>query len=167
MEVPGIHDAKVVSASQVLHGEVTLGDRVAVIGGGVVGTEVGLVLAEQGKEVTFVEMLDTFMNNITFDERQVYEERFKPLKVTVNTGQRLVAVTDTGITVADGNGKQSPIPADSVVIAAGFRPNRELIEGLHDDPSVRVFEAGDCVSPRKILDAIHEGHLAAKLVDSP
>ena len=52
-----------------LHGEATLGDTVAVIGGGIVGTEVGLVLAEQGKEVIFVEMLDTFMNNITFDEK--------------------------------------------------------------------------------------------------
>ena len=40
--IPGIDDPKVVSAAQVLHGEVTLGGRVAVIGGGIVGTEVGL-----------------------------------------------------------------------------------------------------------------------------
>ena len=31
---------------------------------------------------------------------------------------------------------------------------------------MRVLDAGDCVSPRKIFDAIHEGHLAAKLLDS-
>ena len=84
----------------------TLGDTVAVIGGGIVGTEVGLVLAEQGKEVIFVEMLDEFMCNITFDERQVYEERFQPLNVTINTGQRLVAVTDSGITVADRSARR-------------------------------------------------------------
>jgi 2-enoate reductase len=78
-----------------------------------------------------------------------------------------VGVNDTGVTVADRLGKRSSIPADSVVLAAGFKPNRELIGGLRLDPSIRVFEAGDCVSPRKILDAIHEGHLAAKLVDSP
>jgi NADPH-dependent 2,4-dienoyl-CoA reductase/sulfur reductase-like enzyme len=166
-EVPGIGDPKVVSASQVLHDEVAVGDKVAVIGGGIVGTEVGLVLAEQGKEVVFVEMLDEFMSNITFDERQVYEERFRPLKVTVNTGRRLVEVTSEGITVADNLGKRSSISVDSVVIAAGFRPNRELIEGLRNDSSLRVFEAGDCVRPRKILDAIHEGHRAAKLVDLP
>ncbi len=105
-DVPGITDPKVVGAAQVLHGEVTLGDRVAVIGGGIVGTEVGLVLAEQGKEVIFVEMLDEFMCNITFDERQVYEERFAPLNVTINTGQRLVGVTEGGITVADRSGKR-------------------------------------------------------------
>ena len=86
-DIPGIDDPKVVSAAQVLHGEVTLGDRVAVIGGGIVGTEVGLMIAEAGRHVTFIEMLDEFMCNITFDERQVYELRFKDLDVSVNTGQ--------------------------------------------------------------------------------
>ena len=74
------------------------------------GTEVGLVLAEQGKEVIFVEMLDEFMCNITLDERQVYEERFKPLNVTVNTGKRLVGVTEAGIKVADEFGRETEIP---------------------------------------------------------
>jgi pyruvate/2-oxoglutarate dehydrogenase complex dihydrolipoamide dehydrogenase (E3) component len=164
-DIPGIADPKVVSAAQVLHGEVDLGDRVAVIGGGIVGTEVGLVIAEAGKEVIFVEMLDEFMCNITFDERQVYEERFKELRVSVNTGQRLVGVTGTGILVADKLGQTIEIAADSVVIAAGFRPNRELIDELRRYPGIRVIEAGDCVKPRKIFDAIHDGHLAAKLLD--
>jgi 2,4-dienoyl-CoA reductase-like NADH-dependent reductase (Old Yellow Enzyme family) len=48
-DVPGIGDPKVVSAAQVLHSEAALGDKVAVIGGGIVGTEVGLVLADRGK----------------------------------------------------------------------------------------------------------------------
>ena len=61
-------------------------------------------MAEAGKQVTFVEMLDEFMCDITFDERQVYEERFKDLDVTINTGKRLVAVTDTGITVVGTDG---------------------------------------------------------------
>jgi NADPH-dependent glutamate synthase beta subunit-like oxidoreductase len=50
------------------------------------------------------------------------------------------------------------------VVAAGFRPNRDLIEQLRKIPNLQVFEAGDCVRPRKIFDAIHEGHLAAKLL---
>jgi 2,4-dienoyl-CoA reductase-like NADH-dependent reductase (Old Yellow Enzyme family)/thioredoxin reductase len=164
-DVCGIDNEKVVTASQVLHEEVMLGQKVAVIGGGIVGTEVGLVLAEQGKQVVFVEMLDTFMNNITVDEKQVYDLRFKDLDVTVRTGQRLEAITETGITVIDRFGCRSQIAADTVVLAAGFRPNRCLIEGLRDEPKVQVLEAGDCVRPRKIFDAIHEGHLAAKLLD--
>ncbi len=164
-DVPGITAEKVTTATQVLHGEARLGQTVAVIGGGIVGTEVGLVVAEQGKEVVFVEMLDTFMNNITSDEKLVYEGRFNSLKVSVHTGKRLEAVTEDGITVVDRFGKKTTIPVDSVVLAAGFRPNRELIDSLMEDPKLKVFEVGDCVRPRKIFDAIHDGHIAAKLVD--
>jgi 2,4-dienoyl-CoA reductase-like NADH-dependent reductase (Old Yellow Enzyme family)/thioredoxin reductase len=165
-DIPGIGDPRVVTAAQVLHGEAVLGERVAVIGGGIVGTEVGLVIAESGKEVIFVEMLDEFMCNITFDERQVYELRFNDLNVSINTGQRLVAVTANGIRVADSMGAETEMAADTVVLAAGFRPNRELIVGLQAYPGIRVAEVGDCVRPRKIFDAIHDGHLAARLLDS-
>jgi hypothetical protein len=77
-----------------------------------------------------------------------------------------VGVTETGIKVADEFDREAEIAADSVVLAAGFRPNRELIEGLRSHPGLRVAEAGDCIRPRKIFDAIHDGHLAAKLLDS-
>lgn len=164
-DVKGIDDPKVVTAAQVLRGEVVLGQTVAIIGGGIVGTEVGLMLVEQGKRVIFVEMLDTFMNNITFDQKQVYELKFKGHDVSVLTGQRLEAVTESGITVIDRYGRRTDIAADSVVLAAGFVPNRSLIEELEKIPGLTVFEAGDCVRPRKIFDAIHEGHLAAKLLD--
>ena len=163
--VPGIESRRVVGAADVLHGRARLGKRVAVIGGGIVGTEVGLVLAEDDHPVTFVEMLDEFMCGITFDEKLVYEERFRTLDVTVMTGRRLEAVTEEGITVIDRYGRRIDVPVDTVVIAAGFRPNRELIEALRADPALAVLEAGDCVRPRKIFDAIHEGHLAARLVE--
>jgi len=164
-DVHGITHQKVTSASQVLHGKAKLGQKIAVIGGGIVGTEVGLFLAEQGKEVVFVEMLDTFMNNITFDEKLVYEERFRKLKVSIHTGKRLESVSDKGITVADRYGIRTTISADTVVLAAGFKPNRDLIDSLRKDPKLQVFEVGDCVRPRKIFDAIHDGHLAAKLLN--
>jgi pyruvate/2-oxoglutarate dehydrogenase complex dihydrolipoamide dehydrogenase (E3) component len=165
-DIPGIDDPKVVTAADVLHGRALLGGRVAVIGGGIVGTEVGLVVAEGGRQVTFVEMLDEFMCNITFDERQVYELRFSDLDVSIHTGQRLVEVTGTGVKTMDNLGTVTEFLADSVVLAAGFRPNRELIAGLRAHPGIRVAEAGDCVRPRKIYDAIHDGHLAAKLLDA-
>jgi 2-enoate reductase len=163
-DVHGINSAKVTSAFQVLHGKAKLGQKIAVIGGGIVGTEVGLFLAEKGKEVVFVEMLDTFMNNITFDEKLVYEERFKNLKVSVHTGKRLERVEDKGITVIDRYGIRTAITAETVVLAAGFRSNRDLIESLRNESGLQVFEVGDCVRPRKIFDAIHDGHLAAKLL---
>ena len=163
-DVPGIESARVTSAVQVLQGKAKVGQKVIVIGGGIVGTEVGLFLAEQGKEVVFVEMLDTFMNNITFDEKLVYEQRFRNLKTSVHTGKRLERVTGQENIVMDRYGARTTLTADTLVLAAGFTPNRGLIEDLKKESNIQVFEVGDCVRPRKIFDAIHEGHLAAKLL---
>jgi hypothetical protein len=55
--------------------------------------------------------------------------------------------------------------ADTIVLASGFRPSRDLIVQLRSRSKVHMLEVGDCVSPRKIFDAIHDGHLAAKLIN--
>ena len=170
-DIPGISSPKVVMAAEVLRGEVELGATVAVIGGGIVGTEVGLVLAESGRRVIFVEMLEEFMCGITFDERQVYERRFRELDVVVYTGRRLVEVTDVGVVVVDDTGARSELPADSVVLATGYRPERGLVDELRkqaalEQPELKVVEVGDCITPGKIFDAIHSGHLAARLLDA-
>jgi 2,4-dienoyl-CoA reductase-like NADH-dependent reductase (Old Yellow Enzyme family)/thioredoxin reductase len=163
-DVPGIHSRHVTSALEVLRRNAKLGQKIVVIGGGVVGVEVGLYLAEQGKEIVFVEMLDTFMNGIVLGEKLVYEERFKSLNILVHTGKRLESVTEKGITVVDRYGVRTSIAADTVVLATGLKPIRNLIDTLRKESNIQVFEAGDCVKPRKIFDAVHDGHLAAKLL---
>ena len=45
-------------------------------------------------------------------------------------GQRLVEVTEAGVKTVDRTGAVTEFHADSVVLAVGFRPNRELIDGL-------------------------------------
>jgi hypothetical protein len=57
--------------------------------------------------------------------------------------------------------QRGQLPADSVVWAVGAVPEREPLEaaaGL----GLRVLEAGDAVAPRRILEAVHEGHEAAR-----
>lgn len=164
-DIPGIEDAHVTDALKVLRGDAKTGQKVAVIGAGLVGAEVGLFLGEQGKEVVFIEMLDTVMNGITFDERQVYENRFKECRVSFHTGQRLESISGNTMTLVDRYGARKEMTADTIVLASGFRPNRDLIEQLRSKGDIQVLEVGDCVSPRKIFDAIHDGHLAAKLLN--
>ena len=47
-------------------------------------------------------------------------------------------------------------PADTVVLAVGFLPNRQLTLELQHEVSV-VYSVGDCVEPRRIGEAIQEG----------
>ena len=125
----------------------------------------GLFIAEQGKEVLIFEMMDTVMTGIAPDEKQVYENRMGKCKVSFHTGQRLESVSDKTITLVDRYGARTEVSVDTIVLASGFRPNRDLIDRLQAEPALRVVEAGDCVRPRKIHDAIYEGHLAAKLLN--
>ena len=163
-EIPGIDSSTVTDALQVLGGKAKTGQKVAVIGAGLVGTEVGLFLAEQGKEVVFIEMLDTPMNGITFDEKQVYENRLNECKVSFHTGQRLESLSEMTMTLVDRYGVRTEMTVDTIVLASGFRPNRDLIDSLRAESKLQVFDVGDCIGPRKIFDAIHDGHLAAKLL---
>jgi len=164
-DIPGMDSGAVTDALKVLDGSAKTGKKVAVIGAGLVGAEVGLFLGEQGKEVLFVEMMDTVMNGITFDERQVYENRLRECKVSFHTGQRLESLSGKKMVLIDRFGTRTEMTADTIVLASGFRPNRDLIDQLRSKSKVQVLEVGDCVSPRKIFDAIHDGHLAAKLLN--
>ncbi len=163
-DVPGINKTIVTTAQEVLSGTAKTGRKVLIVGGGIVGTEVGLHLAEQGKEIIFVEMLDEFMNGLLFDERIVYKERFSKQKVSIHTGKRLESITDTGVVVIDKVGTREEISADSVVLATGLVPRRDLIEQLEKEADFELFEAGDSIKPRKIFDAIHEAHLVSRLI---
>lgn len=164
-DVPGIDSPNVATALDVLDDNVKVGKKVAIIGSGVVGTEVGLHLAEQGKEIFFIEMMDTFMNGVLVDEGQAYQMRLDKCKYSVYMGQRLESISGRNITLIDRFGARMQLAVDNVILACGFRPNRSLIDALKNDEKVQVFEVGDCAGPRKIFDAIHEGHIAAKLLN--
>jgi 2,4-dienoyl-CoA reductase-like NADH-dependent reductase (Old Yellow Enzyme family)/thioredoxin reductase len=161
-DVQGIDNPIVSESLDILSGNKKVGKKVIIVGGVIVGVEVGLLLAEQGKEIIFVEMLDDFMNGLLPDEKMGYMERLAKQKFSVKTGKRLELVKDKGAVIIDRFGKREEILADSIVIAAGFSPNRDLIDQLKRQTSLEVYEAGDCIKPRKIFDAIHDGNRVAR-----
>jgi NADPH-dependent 2,4-dienoyl-CoA reductase/sulfur reductase-like enzyme len=161
-QVPGVNNPLVCGALEVLNGGKELGRKVIIIGGGMVGTEVGLFLAQKGHEIVFVEMLDELMNGILPQEKADYKIRLEQYPVSIYTGTRLIKVQDDGVIVDNRFGQQHEILGNNVVIAAGFRPNRDLIESLQNQTNLEVYEAGDCIQPRRIFEAIHEGDWVAR-----
>ncbi|MDP2931015.1 MAG: FAD-dependent oxidoreductase [Chloroflexota bacterium] len=161
LDVPGADKPLVVGALEVLRSKAPVGQKVMIVGGGVVGTETGIFLAEQGKEVVFVELLDEFMNGVEVLDRIVYQERLGKQKVTVHTGTRVETVLDKGAVIVDRSSRRQEIAADSIVVAIGLAPQPGLVEKFSGDGMPEVCTVGDCVRPRKIFDAIQEGYLAA------
>ncbi|MDP2930997.1 MAG: FAD-dependent oxidoreductase [Chloroflexota bacterium] len=160
LDVPGVDKPLVTTALDVLGGKARVGQKVIVVGGGMVGTETGLYLAEQGKEVTFVEILDEMMCGVLDLDQVIYRERLAKQKVTVCTGMRVESILDNGAVIIDGFGRRKEALADNVVVAIGFCPQMGLADELKK-AGLNGYAVGDCLKPRKVFDAIHEGYLAA------
>jgi 2,4-dienoyl-CoA reductase (NADPH2) len=59
--------------------------------------------------------------------------------------------------------KKQTLLADTIVLAAGARPNTELLGKLKGEV-LEVYQVGDCVKPRSLLEAIAEGFDVGRIV---
>ena len=158
--IPGIDLPSVKHATTVYTDLSIIGDSVVVIGGGLVGCETGLFLAELGKAVTIVEMQDEIAPEANWMHKEGMMQAFAKQNISTVTGRKVVSISEDGVTVADENNETTVIASDSVVYAIGMRPNNHLVDELRDSaPFVRAV--GDCVRARKVSPAIYEAYYAA------
>lgn len=138
----------------------TLGQTVAVMGGGLVGCETALFLAETGRDVTIIEMQDAVAPDANWMHRVGMLQRFAGTpNLHVRTGLKCTAVTAEGVTAEDANGEIVQIPAESKVYAFGQR-SVDVMDLLElDVPVIRII--GDCRQVGKTNGAIFDGYHAA------
>jgi len=97
--------------------------RLAILGGGVVGTEFACFFAAIGTEVTLIEMLPRLVPAEDDEIAQALEREMKKQKIALHLNTRVDAVTDGpdgAVTLALGGGRT--VSVDSVLIATGRRP---------------------------------------------
>lgn len=161
LRLEGQDHPSVVYAMDLLDGGCeTDADKVVVVGGGIVGAEVALVLAEErGKDVTITTRSPEFF--VPGVMGIAYMVRLQMAGVKVRTSTQLVAVKDGKPVFAGPRGVET-MDVDQTVISSGFLPAfnqvREQIEAESDE--VRVIGVGDCKAPRMVMDAVHEAYIA-------
>jgi 2,4-dienoyl-CoA reductase-like NADH-dependent reductase (Old Yellow Enzyme family)/thioredoxin reductase len=155
--IPGMKNHKIITARNVLGKKVETGKNVIVIGGGMVGCETADFLAEQGKKVTIIEMLDKFAADTPFFINRFLVPKLENNKVKMMAKTKCQEILDSGVKVTDASGKEQIIKGDTVVIAVGSVSNSKLYEALKGKVS-ELYQAGDCVKARKILETVHEGY---------
>jgi pyruvate/2-oxoglutarate dehydrogenase complex dihydrolipoamide dehydrogenase (E3) component len=151
------HAAGFIFPGEVLTGDKEVGERVVVVGGGDVGCETALHLAEaQGKKVTIVEMRDDILLG-SQEPLSVMslKMRLPQAGVEIRTGLTLANCRKNLVVCVDGSNKTVEIDADTIILAVGTAPNSKLAQQF-DYLAPQVFRIGDCVAPRKIYDAFHE-----------
>lgn len=160
--VPGVDAPVVRGFAQAIEHVEDLGSRVVVVGGGTIGAELVLELAEQGHEVKVVEMGPALaaQGNSLFRIalRQMFDRQGKAIEVLLNTS--CTSIGDEGVCVSGPDGAERVLACDNVVIAAGVRPRTALAEGLAGVVP-QTYLVGDCRRARVIKDAVFEGYSAA------
>ena len=137
--VPGYE--KMVEACEFLTGT-PVGDTVAVIGGGLTGSEIAYELALKGKNPIIVEMKDDLVSQkgVCLANSSYLREWFALNKTPVYLETTLKEVKDGSIVCAQKDGKEIEIPCDSVISCAGYIP-APLAE-----KSGNVHLVGDCLA---------------------
>jgi 2,4-dienoyl-CoA reductase-like NADH-dependent reductase (Old Yellow Enzyme family)/thioredoxin reductase len=159
-EIPGYDQNKNIQALDVLSGKQDVESKtVVIIGGGLIGCETAEYLCKKNKHVYLIEMqkhiaCDVGQNVRPFLIKRLYQHE----NIHILTTSRVSGITSKGVSL-DKKGKEHFIDADVIVAAIGLSPNNSLIHALKQKHP-NVFAAGDCVKPRRIMDAIHEGYLA-------
>ena len=158
-DIPGTERDNVVTAQDVLSGAL-VGPRVVVIGGGLVGCETADYLAQQGKDVTIVEMLRHTARDISPAARYFLRRRLRERNVKMLTSTPVKAITDVGVLISSDGEERTLEPVDTVVLATGARSVNDLEAVKELVPEVYVI--GDASSPGKMLQAVQQAAEVAR-----
>jgi dihydrolipoamide dehydrogenase len=160
-------------------------EKMLVLGGGIIGLEMGTVYKALGSNIDVVEFLDQLIPAADKDIIKVYQKYVKDkFNVMLETKVTGVEAKKDGLYVSF-EGKQAPEKAvryDKVLVAVGRRPNGALLAAekagvtvdergfIHVDKQMRtnvphIFAIGDLVGqPMLAHKAVHEGHVAAEVI---
>ena len=84
-DIPGIHSPKVVLANNLSDEGIAVGKKVIILGGGLVGCESAVYLAQEGKDVTVVEMMKEVAVDPNIRQRPILPDMLAKLRVKVET----------------------------------------------------------------------------------
>ena len=96
-------------------------ERLAVVGGGYIGLEIGTAMAKLGARVTVVEAAGRILPQYDTELTRPVSKRLEGLGVTVLTGTRAEKFADGGLHVTTGEGAEI-VPSDKVLVAVGRAP---------------------------------------------
>ena len=149
----------VVAAHDVLLGKTEPGNRVVVIGGGLVGAETADMLGQQCEQVTIIEMLPQIMKDEEAAPTKYMKERFFQNGVQIHTSTKLLEIGDHTVT-AEKDGERFVLEnIDTVIIAVGVKTDRTLLDSM-EHVSCKVLKVGDANGVKNGYLGIREGYEA-------
>jgi len=179
LNIPGVNGSNVVPAISVINGDAEIGQRVAIVGGGGIGVEIATHLARRwtlkpevseflkeyeglpasspfyqrrGHDVTLITRQKRFGGSIGSATRWVLVKELEQTGVKAVTGAETKFITEKGVGVVR-DGAEEFIEADTVLIAAGLKPNTYLFDEMkRKNLAKNIYSVGD---PDLASHAVH------------
>jgi 2,4-dienoyl-CoA reductase-like NADH-dependent reductase (Old Yellow Enzyme family)/thioredoxin reductase len=137
-----------------------VGKRAVILGGGLVGVELGIYLAMLGKQVTIVEMLDEINDGGNFQHTKSLIVEMNRYAIQLNLSTKALEITEQGVRCAAPGGEQL-FAADTVIYAVGQRPLSEEAAALRYC-APEFYQIGDCTAPKNIMSATSTAFTVAR-----
>lgn len=134
-----------------------------IIGGGTIGSEIALELAENGKDVTILEMSDTLCakgNNLYRIALNQHVKKASKLKVNLNV--RVTEIRDDGVVYVDNENSEHFIKGSRALLAVGTRSNSTK---EYYGVSSRTSVVGDCKRAASIIEATNDAYFVASNIE--
>ena len=161
LPIEGIDNPAIIHGSDLLDGKRAAGEKVLVVGGGMVGCEIAAFLGEQQHQVSIIEFRDKMGADMITEHRKYVMKDFDEYKVEQIVNAKVCRFYDDGVEYESPDGERHEVRGfDSVVLSMGFRNYNPFAEQL-EELGQEVYVVGDATRARRALDATKEAYAAA------
>ncbi len=157
LDLPG--GERLIPALEALQRPEQVGQRVVIVGGGLVGCELALQLSWLGRQVTVVDRKPEVCRDASFLYREGLLMELEKAGVTVRSGTACLSVKKDGVCIQLPEGGTELLPADTAVAATGAEALDSEAEQFRE-LAFDFWKIGDCFQVRKIFNARREGYNA-------
>ena len=156
--IPGIEGSAVLSAQDAYANPDKCGQKTVILGGGYVGLELAVYLAQLGREAVVLEVLDNLNLGRSLHGRALMIQ-IRNFGIDVRLSTRVTGITNSGVSGTGPDGGFE-LPADSVVYATGQEPLVDEALAMFDCAD-EFHQIGDCLAPKNIMKATHTAFVTA------
>lgn len=156
--IPGYDKENVIGAEEIYYNPEKAGKKVTILGGGLVGVELGIYLSGLGREVSIVEMMPFMGVGTNVLHGTALNVEIMKNNIDLRLSTKACEITDSGVKVLNlQTNQEDTIECDTVIYAVGQKPEADSAIAL-SQCATDFYMIGDCTTPKNIFQATNSAY---------